>query len=283
MDGKKFLGHLVAGLVVLAGACDGATLDRLRQDGTIRIAYRRDAPPFSYQNADAKPAGFIVELCQIVATRLSQQLGVPALKVSYVPVTASDRFDAIQQNKADLLCEATTVTLTRRKMMDFSIDTFADGASLITTQKSLTSLKAMAGKNIGVLAGTTTEEALRKSLGSEGITATVTPVKTHAEGLAMLDSGKLAAYFGDRTILWVLQASSKAPEKLLLADDYLTIEPYALGLQKGDDDFRYQVDRALSGIYRSGEIVPILSHTFGDKFQLSPMLQSLYLLSAIPD
>jgi ABC-type amino acid transport substrate-binding protein len=283
MDGKKFLGHLVAGLVVLASTGNGATLDRLRQDGTIRIAYRRDAPPFSYQNADAKPAGFIVELCQAVATRLSQQLGVPALKVSYVPVTASDRFDAIRENKADLLCEATTVTLARRKMLDFSIDTFVDGASLITTEKSLTSLKAMAGQNIGVLAGTTTEQALRKTLDSDGINATVTPVKSHAEGLAMLDSRKLAAYFADRTILWVLQASSKAPEKLLLADDYLTVEPYALGLPRGDDNFRYEVDRALSGIYRSGEIVPIFSHTFGDSFQLSPMLQNLYLLSAIPD
>ncbi len=205
------------------------------------------------------------------------------MKVSYVPVTASDRFDAIQQNKADLLCEATTVTLSRRKTMDFSVDTYVDGASLIATVNGLTSLKSMAGQKIGVLAGTTTEQALRNTLGSEGITATVTPVKTHAEGLAMLDSGKLSAYFADRTILWVLQASSKAPDRLLLADEYLTIEPYALGLPKGDDDFRYEVDRALSGIYRSGEIVPILAHTFGDKFQLSPMLQNLYLLSAIPD
>jgi ABC-type amino acid transport substrate-binding protein len=283
VDGKRFLGHLVAGLVVLAGAGNGATLDRLRQDGAIRIAYRRDAPPFSYQNADAKPAGFIVDLCQAVATKLSQQLGVPPLKVSYVPVTASDRFDAIQQNKADLLCKATTVTLSRLKMLDFSVYTFVDGASLITTVNGLTSLRAVAGQKIGVLAGTTTEQALRNTLSSEGITATVTPVTTHAEGLTMLDSGKLSAYFADRTILWVLQASSKAPDKLLLADQYLTIEPYALGLPKDDDDFRYEVDRALSGIYRSGEIVPILAHTFGDRFQLTPMLQSLYLLSAIPD
>jgi ABC-type amino acid transport substrate-binding protein len=283
MDGKRFLGHLVAALIALAGACNAATLDRLRQDGTIRIAYRRDAPPFSYQNADAKPAGLIVDLCQAVATRLSQQLGVPPLKVSYVPVTASDRFDAIQQNKADLLCEATSVTLSRRKIIDFSVVTFVDGASLITTVNGVTSLRAMAGQKIGVLAGTTTEQALRNTLGSEGITATVTPVTTHAEGLAMLDSGKLSAYFADRSILWVLQASSNAPDRLLLADQYLTIEPYALGLPKGDNDFRYEVDRALSGIYRSGEIVPILTHTFGDRFQLNPMLQSLYLLAAIPD
>jgi hypothetical protein len=43
------------------------------------------------------------------------------------------------------------------------------------------------------------------------------------------------------------------------------------------------VDRALSAIYRSGEIMPILAHTFGDGFQLSPVLQNLYLISAIPE
>lgn len=283
MRGKGLVGCLLAGLIISSGACDGATLDRLRQDGNLRIAYRRDAPPFSYQNADAKPAGFIVDLCQAVAKRLSQQLGMPGLKVSYVPVTASDRFDAIRQSKADLLCEATTVTLSRRKIIDFSIDTFVDGASLITTVGGPTSIKAMAGEKVGVLAGTTTEQALRNTLASEGVTAVVTPVATHAEGLTMLDSGKLSAYFADRSILWVLQASSKAPDKLMLADQYLTIEPYALGLPKGDDDFRYEVDRALSGIYRSGEIVPILAHTFGDGFQLSPVLQSLYLISALPE
>jgi ABC-type amino acid transport substrate-binding protein len=99
----------------------------------------------------------------------------------------------------------------------------------------------------------------------------------------MLDSGKVTAYFADRSILWVLQANSKAPRNLRLADEYLTVEPYALGLPKGDDDFRLEVDRALSGIYRSGEIVEILARTFGSSFQLSPMLQSLYMMSAIRD
>ena len=283
MYARGILGHLVAGLVLLSGACHGATLDRLRQDDTIRIAYRRDAPPFSYQNGDAKPTGFIVDLCQAVVKRLSQQLNLPGLKVAYVPVTAADRFSAIQDNKADLLCEATTVTLARRKMIDFSVDTFVDGASLLTNVSGLTSLNAMVGHKIGVLAGTTTEQELRDSLAAAGVTADVVTVATHADGLRMLDSGELSAYFADRTILWVLQASSKAPDRLMLADQYLTMEPYALGLPRGDDDFRYEVDRALSTIYRSGEIVPLLVQTFGDKYQPSPILQNLYLISAIPE
>lgn len=284
MYGKKwFLGSLLAALVVLSGTGEAATLDRLKQDNVIRIAYRRDAPPFSYQDQAGKPAGFIVDLCQAVTKHLSQQLGLASLKVDYLPVTASDRFDAIQQGKADLLCEATTVTLSRRKLIDFSVYTFIDGAGLMTTVNGPRNLKALAGQTVGVLAGTTTEQELRNALAAAGVDATVKPAATHAEGLAMLDSGKVSAYFADRTILWVLQANSTAPENLLLADEYFTVEPYALGLPKGDEDFRYEVDRALSGIYRSGEVGQILAHTFGDRFQLSPTLQILYLVAAIPN
>src|SRR6516162_11191740 len=70
----------------------------------------------------------------------------------------------------------------------------------------------------------------------------------------MLDDGKISAYFGDRSILVSLIKDSKAPGKLVLAENYLSVEPYALALPHGDDDFRLAVDRALSHIYRSGEI-----------------------------
>jgi len=283
MHTKWFLGCCAATLISLSGAVHAGTLDRLRQENTVRIAYRRDAPPFSYQNGDDKPTGFIVDLCLAVAKRLSQQVNMPSLDVSYVPVTAADRFDAISQGKADMLCEATTVTMSRRKLMDFSVDTFVDGAGLLTRADGPKDLGAMDGQAISVLAGTTTEQALRNTLSAAGINSNVTLAATHAEGLQMLDSGKVSAYFADRSILWVLRANSKAPDNLRLADAYLTIEPYALGLPKDDDEFRFEVDRALSGIYRSGEIAQILERTFGGNFQLSPMLQSVYLISAIPD
>jgi ABC-type amino acid transport substrate-binding protein len=169
--------------------------------------------------------------------------------------------------------------MSRRKLIDFSIDTFVDGAGILTRADGPKDLRAMEGQAIGVLAGTTTEQALRNTLSTAGINANVIPAATHAEGLA----GKVSAYFADRSILWVLQANSKAPGNLRLADEYLTIEPYALGLPKGDEDFRFEVDRALSGIYRSREIAEILELSFGANFQHSPMLLSVYLISAIPD
>jgi polar amino acid transport system substrate-binding protein/glutamate/aspartate transport system substrate-binding protein len=272
---------LMAAVATLGGASAG-TLDRIGQDKTIRIAYREDAPPFSFKGKIGEPVGFMVDLCREVAKKLADQLHLSSLNVAYVPVAASDRFDAIRQQKADLLCEPTSATLSRRELVDFSIPTFIDGASLMIRADGPHDLKAMSGQKIGVVAGTTTEQALRSSLKEAGVASDVVPAKTHAEGLAMLDDGKISAYFADRSILVSLIKDSKAPGKLMLAENYLSIEPYALALPRGEEDFRLAVDRALSRIYRSGEIAAIFQRAFGDA-KPGQTLQTLYLVSALPD
>ena len=274
---------LIATSTVLPGGASAGALDRIRQDKAIRIAYREDAPPFSYKNNIGEPAGFMVDLCRAVAKKLTQQLEVPNLSVVYVPVTAASRFAAIEQNKADLLCEPTSATLARRELVDFSIPTYLDGASLMIRADGPRDLQAMAGRKIGVLDNTTTEQMLRRTLKDAGVTADVILTRTHTEGLALLDDGTIAAYFADRDILTSLINDSKAPEKLAVADNYLTVEPYALALPHGDEDFRLAVDRALSHIYRSGEIGPIFQQAFSGKAKPSPILQVLYVISGLPD
>ena len=266
---------------IFGGAASAGTLDRIGQDKTIRIAYREDAPPFSYQDKIGEPAGFMVDLCREVAKKLAKQLNLTPLNVTYVAVTAADRFEAIRQQKADLLCESTSATLSRRELVDFSIATFVDGASLMIRADGPHDLTAMSGKKIGVLAGTTTEQELRDAVEAAGISADIIPAKTHAEGLSMLDDGKISAYFGDRSVLASLIRDSKSPGKLALAENYLSVEPYALALSHGDDDFRLAVDRALSHIYRSGEIAAIFKRTFGAK--PGQVLKTLYLITGLPD
>ncbi len=200
------------------------TLATIRSSMSIRLAYRDDAPPFSVGGGASMPKGFIVDLCRAVADDLARQMGVAPLKVIYVPVTAANRFDAIRQGKADILCEATSETLARRKLVDFSIPTFVDGASLMIRSGGPQSLQAFNGLKVGVLGGTTTEKALRNSLKADGINATVVLAKTHADGLQMLESGTVSGYFADRAILQYLQLNSSAPGNLAVADNYLTVE-----------------------------------------------------------
>ena len=282
---RRFGALSVAAVLLAWGALTDAsagTLDRIKQEKAIRIAYREDAPPFSYKDKIGEPMGFMVDLCREVAKKLADQLQLASLNVVYVPVTAADRFEAIQQQKADLLCEPTSATLSRREIVDFSIPTFVDGASLMIRADGPHNLKAMAGKKIGVLGGTTTEQSLRSSLKATGITSDVIPAKTHAEGVAMLDDGKISAYFADRSILVSLIKDSKAPSKLMLAENYLSVEPYALALPRGDEEFRLAVDRALSHIYRGGEIGPLFKRTFGNA-NPGQVLGTLYLITGLPD
>src|SRR5262249_23593848 len=142
-----------------------------------------------------------------------------------------------------------------------------------------TSFKDLDGKKIGVLGGTTTEQALVNSLKEEGMTAEVVIVKTHPEGLQLLEQGKIVGYFADRTILQFLTRDKEAAAKLMLADNYLTIEPYALAIPRGDEDFRLAVDTALSTIYRSGEIGQIFARSFGKETKASDLVKALYIIA----
>src|SRR5215472_449004 len=112
-DAGRLFAAVLAALVLASGAASAGALDRIKQDKAIRIAYRDDAPPFSLKGKTQEPVGFMVDLCRVVAKNLAQQLNLPSLNVVYVKVTAADRFDAIAKDKADLLCEPTTQTLSR--------------------------------------------------------------------------------------------------------------------------------------------------------------------------
>ena len=278
----KALSFVIGAALALASA-DAGALDKVGHDRALRLAFREDAPPFSFTDSIGEPAGFMVDLCRSVAKHIGEQLNINDLKVSYVLVTGENRFDAIETGKADLLCEPTSETLARRKHVDFSIPTFVDGASLLVGADGPSDFGALAGKKIGVLAGTTTEESLRNTLASANIAADIAPAKTHLDGLAMLDKGEIVAYFADRAILSYLAAKSSDPSKLRLASNYFSLEPYALALPRGDDDFRLAVDQALSHIYRSGEIGIVFARTFGNQMQPSDILKTLYSVSALPD
>lgn len=99
----------------------------------------------------------------------------------------------------------------------------------------------------------------------------------------MLDRGEIAAYFADRSVLMFLASQSSAPKRLRIAAQYLSMEPYALALRRDDPNFRLAVDRALSQIYRSGQIAAIYADIFGKTFGMTDTLRTLYQVSSLPE
>lgn len=264
-----------------ASAQTANTLDRIKESAEIRLAYRLDAAPFSYEQ-DGKPAGYSINLCLEVADALQDDLNLPSLTASFVPVTAESRFDAITQGAADLLCEATTATLSRREKVDFSIYTFVSGASVVIREGGPTSIEGLAGQRIGVLGATTTQQGLEAMLRDAAITAEVIAVETHDEGFDKLEKGDITAYFGDRTILEDRLRRLPGDSKLLLAENYLTIEPYALAMPI-DHEFRLAVDRALSHLFRTGGMIKVFRKSFDPKAKPSDLIKMLSRVSGLPD
>jgi polar amino acid transport system substrate-binding protein/glutamate/aspartate transport system substrate-binding protein len=281
------LAGALAAIGLLAGAAAADTVEQLHKTKTLRVAYDPGAPPFSYvvpgSPPNALPQGYSIELCQAVAEQLKQQLNIPDLKVSYVVVNSQDRFDAIVHDKADLLCESATATLSRRRLVDFSIPIFIDGASFVIRPDGPRDIKLLAGKKVGVQPGTTTEEELRRALAGTRINAEVVLLKTNQEGLEAVEKGAVAAFFADRATLAFLLRKEKEAANLLMADNYLSVEPIALALRKGDGEFRLAVDTALSHLYRRGEITVIFKTAFGPLRTPSPLLAALYQIAGLPD
>jgi ABC-type amino acid transport substrate-binding protein len=270
-------------ILLLPAAAGAATLDRLRESGVLRIGYREDAPPYAYRNDVGEAAGYSVELCRAVAAHLRQALGLDAIRLEYVALDATGRFEAVRDGRVDIHCGAATATLSRREVVDFSLPIFVDGASVLYRTDGPRDFEGLAGHRVGVHGGTTTEEALRTTLDDLGLQVEVVTVADHDDGLRRLEEGDLSAYFADRAILTYLVMQSDAKGRLRLSERYFTIEPYALVLPRGDDDFRLEVDRALSRIYRSGEIARIFVASFGQGAKPSEILEALYVISALPE
>ena len=281
---RILLAALVAALLPALAVAQGTDrLKRIKETRTIAIAHRTDALPFSYLDESKQPTGYTVELCKRVVTLLEQQIGVQGLKIKWVPVTTQNRFDAVAKGDADMECGSSTVTLTRMKQVDFSNYVFVDGTSLLArSELGAKSISDLAGRRIGVIAGTSNEKALQAALKDRAVTAAVSAVSTREEGLAKVEAGELDALASDQVLLLGLSGKAKDPKKLALVDDSLSFEPYAIVLPK-DANLRSEVNTALARIYRSPAIIDVYTQWFGAFGKPGQALRAVYIMGSIPD
>jgi len=259
-------------------------LKKIQETKTISVAYRTDALPFSFEDNEKKPAGYMVDLCRSVIAAIERQIGIVPLQVKWVPVTVQTRFAAVSGGQADMECGATTVTLGRMKEVGFSSLTFVDGTGLLVRSSTAgNSLMDLANKKVGVITGTSNERALAEAMKAKMVNAQVVPVKSRDEGLAQLEAGTIDAFAGDRVLLVGLAGKAREPKSLALLGDALSYEPYAIVLPRGDWAMRHAVDAALAQIYKSSALPEIYNRWFGALGRPSPILEVMYGLGRLPD
>ena len=274
---------LLAGIPASACAQSGV-LDRVRKAGVMTIGFIEDGAPFSFAGTDRQPQGFVVDLCREVALGVRAQLKLEKLDVRWVPLTVGNRLEAVRSGKVDLECSTTTWTLSRQATVDFSLITFLDGGSILSRKGSeLVRLSDADGKRIAVIAGTTTERALREALASRSLKSELVTVSSRSEGLKLLADGKVDGFASDRTTLIGIVATGSESLAFRLMDEDFSLEQYALSLPRGDYEFRLAVNRVLARLYRSGEIVKIYNRWLGSLGPPSVLLSATYFVQSLDE
>ncbi|MCH8071721.1 MAG: amino acid ABC transporter substrate-binding protein [Proteobacteria bacterium] len=279
-------------LILIAGAFAApanaqeltGTLKRVADTGEFRIGYVPDAPPMSYDDEDGNPTGYSIALCRNIARAVKETVGLEEIKLSYVPlISPEDRINAVVNHVVDIECGATTITLSRREQVDFTLMTFITGGAVLSlTGSSINSVADLTEKTVAVIRGTTTHAAIRDYIVNNDFKITLRMISTHTEGMELLNAGKVDGYASDRTMLVGQVVRSEDRSRYSISRDVFSFEPYALMLTRGDTDFRLVADRALASLYGTARIRRLYHDWIGRYGEpMTPILEAMYEFQAV--
>lgn len=287
---RCILGVATAGLMAAASvAAHGeemtGTLKKISDTGVITIGHRETSAPFSFLDANKQPTGYAVELCLKIADEVKAVVGKP-ISVKYAVVNAQTRIPKVVDGSVDLECGTTTNTLVRQQQVDFSATYFTTGTRVLTWKSNrVKQIENLTGKSIAVVGGSTNEKAVKALVDAGKIKgAKLVAVKDYAEGIAQLEAKKADAFATDDIVLYGLLAKSAKKKSLEVIGRLLTYDPYGVMFRRSDPDFRLAVNKALSRLFRSGEIAKIYTKWFDPiGVPMSPLLKAGFELQAIPE
>ena len=260
------------------------TLKRVAETGEFNIGYVPDAPPMSFDGEDGQPTGYSIALCKQVAEAVKTAASLEEMQVKYTPlILPEDRLKAVETGAVDIECGSSTVTLSRRERVDFSLFTFITGGAVVSLRSApILSINNLKDKTIAVIRGTTTHDTLKNFAGYNEVGMTLRLIENHAKGMELLNAQKVDGYATDRAMIVGLVLRSADAAKYAITTDVFSFEPYALMLHRGDTDFRLVVDRALASLYRTARIRRLYHDWFGRYGeQLSPIIEAVYEFQAV--
>ena len=226
-----------AGLLAAAPAFAGKTLDAVKSRGQLVCGVNTGLAGFSQADSQGAWTGLDVDVCKAIAAAI---LNDPT-KVKYVPLTAQQRFTALQSGEVDILSRNTTFTLTRDASLGLSFlhPTYYDGQGFMVPVKSkVKSAKNMKGATVCVQSGTTTEKNLTDY--SRANKLDLKPIVFEKQEAAT------GAYFSGRCVAFTTDASglasirnkdAKDPKEHIILPELISKEPLAPAVRRGDDEF----------------------------------------------
>ena len=242
----------------------GSVLDRIQSTGVLKMGYRADGAPFSWETGPSAATGYAPDICQRIAASIASHLKLPKLQVQAVPVLESTRISAVINGEIDIECAGTTNSKARREQVAFGLPYFYAGSALMVREGSgITGLSGLRGKNLGVLEGATGNQIIDIHKNRSG-GWTLKTFKSMREATTALEQGEIDALLDDDVTLLTIAAQSGG--KFSVPAQRYSIEPLAPMFSKSDPELERVVLQIMQQLYRDGEMDAIYKRWF-----LSPL------------
>ncbi|WP_332694201.1 amino acid ABC transporter substrate-binding protein [Bosea sp. (in: a-proteobacteria)] len=262
---KAVLALIGVGAMAPAGHATelAGTLAKVKQSASISLGVRETSVPFNYQDDKQQYLGYSLDLCLKIVDEVRKQLAAPEIKVVYTPTTAATRIPLLANGTTDIQCDGASNTADRQKQVAFSPTVFVTGNRLLARKVSkIDKLDDMKGKPIVSMSGTTNIRQIVALNAERKLGMNVLNVTEHSEALLMVETGRAVAYAQDDIHSAALMASSKNPGDFAISEEALSVDPYGLMFRREDPQFKAVVDKAITDLFKSGEITKIYAKWF---------------------
>lgn len=214
----------------------GETLKTVQDRGKLICGVNSQVPGFGYVDSAGNFSGFDVDYCRALAAAVFGD----STKVEYRPVTASERFTALQSGEIDVLSRNTTWTLARDTELNgnFTHTTFYDGQGMMVPKDSgITKLEDLNGATICVQTGTTTELNLADVMAARNIAYTPAVYQDADGTFNAYQQGRCDAVTTDKSGLVARRAVLPDPANHVILDETMSKEPLGPMVRHGDDQW----------------------------------------------
>ena len=214
----------------------GSTLDAVQKKGFVQCGISDGLPGFSYADAKGNYLGIDVDVCRAVAAAVFGD----ASKVKFSPLTAKERFTALQSGEVDILSRNSTWTSSRDAAMGISFTgvTYYDGQGFLVNKKlGVTSAKELDGATVCIQAGTTTELNLSDYFRANGLKYTPITYDTSDESAKSVEAGRCDVLTSDQSQLYAQRIKLAAPNDYVVLPEVISKEPLGPAVRQGDDEW----------------------------------------------
>jgi len=231
----------------------GPTLDAVKKKGFVQCGVSTGLPGFSVADDTGTYTGIDVDMCRAVAAAIFGDAG----KVKYSPLTAKERFTALQSGEIDMLPRNTTWTYTRDTSLglNFTGVNYYDGQGfLVNKNLGVKSALEMSGASFCIQAGTTTELNLADYFRSNKMQYTPITFDTSDQTIKAFEAGRCDALTSDQSQLYALRIKLADPQSAMVLPEVISKEPLGPVVRQGDDEWFNIVKWSLFAMVNAEEL-----------------------------